>query len=276
MPAALRPRGALRRARSARVPRCPSARSRRRALTMSPDTAKNFRPTLSLTPWSFHHCAPRCRMTGIAANVSTEFISVGLPHRPVHAGERRLVAWLAAVALHALDQRRLLAEDVAARGGEDVDVEPPAGAEHVVSEHARLARATSSSARIASSSGPYSWRMNIQPCSTPIASIPASMPSITRCGCSARIWRSLNVPGSDSSALQIAYFGSSVLVGDELPLGARREPGSAHPAQARVLDASRSPAPAVSSPARISFARRRSARRRRRRRRTGRLASVRF
>ena len=33
------------------------------------------------------------------------------------------------------------------------------------------------------------------------------MPSSTRCGWSARICRSLNVPGSDSSALQMAYFG---------------------------------------------------------------------
>ena len=49
--------------------------------------------------------------------------------------------------------------------------------------------------------------MKIQPSSTPVTSIPIIRPSITRCGCSAMIWRSLNVPGSDSSALQIAYFG---------------------------------------------------------------------
>src|SRR5690349_2731719 len=57
------------------------------------------------------------------------------------------------------------------------------------------------------SSGPYSWRMNTQPSSAPTASMPSSMPSSTRCGWVARISRSLNVPGSDSSALQITYVG---------------------------------------------------------------------
>ena len=48
--------------------------------------------------------------------------------------------------------------------------------------------------------------MKTQPCVAPIARIAWSIPSTTRCGCSARIWRSLNVPGSASSALQITYF----------------------------------------------------------------------
>ena len=47
-----------------------------------PETAKNFSPVAPLTPCSFHHSAPRSRMIGTSANVSTEFISVGLPHRP--------------------------------------------------------------------------------------------------------------------------------------------------------------------------------------------------
>ena len=33
-------------------------------------------------PWSLHHDAPRSTMTGTSASVSTEFISVGLPHSP--------------------------------------------------------------------------------------------------------------------------------------------------------------------------------------------------
>ncbi len=69
------------------------------------------------------------------------------------------------------------------------------------------ARSDSISRRITASSGPYSCRMNTQPSSAPTAAIPSSRPSSTRCGCSARICRSLNVPGSDSSALQITYFG---------------------------------------------------------------------
>ena len=47
-----------------------------------PETEKNFSPAPPLTPWSFHHCAPRSRMTGTDANVSTLFISVGRPCSP--------------------------------------------------------------------------------------------------------------------------------------------------------------------------------------------------
>ena len=65
--------------------------------------------------------------------------------------------------------------------------------------------------------------------------MPSSSPSSTRCGCSARIWRSLNVPGSDSSALQIAYFGVGLLAGHDLPLAPGREAGAAHAAQPGLL-----------------------------------------
>ena len=47
-----------------------------------PETAKNFRPAWSPRPCAFHHGAPLSAMTGTWANVSTEFISVGLPYRP--------------------------------------------------------------------------------------------------------------------------------------------------------------------------------------------------
>ena len=47
-----------------------------------PDTAKNFHPTESPAPWSAHHCAPRCTITGTSARVSTELISVGRPCSP--------------------------------------------------------------------------------------------------------------------------------------------------------------------------------------------------
>jgi len=52
----------------------------------------------------------------------------------VYAGEGRLVARLAAVTLHALEQRRLLAEDVAAGGDEHVELEPAPRPLHVVAE----------------------------------------------------------------------------------------------------------------------------------------------
>ena len=59
----------------------------------------------------------------------------------VGAGERRLVPRLAAVPFHALDQRRLLAEDVAARRGEHLDVQPPARAARVRADQAGVAQA---------------------------------------------------------------------------------------------------------------------------------------
>jgi hypothetical protein len=47
-----------------------------------PETAKNFQPTESPMPCEPHHRAPRCRITGTSANVSTELISVGRPCSP--------------------------------------------------------------------------------------------------------------------------------------------------------------------------------------------------
>ena len=41
--------------------------------------------------------------------------------------------------------------------------------------------------RTPTSSGPYSCRMKTQPSSQPVTSMPSSIPSSTRCGCSARI-----------------------------------------------------------------------------------------
>ncbi len=66
--------------------------------------------------------------------------------------------------------------------------------------------------------------------------MPSSSPSSTRCGWVARICWSLNVPGSDSSALQMAYLTSPGCdAADQLPLLPGREPGPAHPAQPGVL-----------------------------------------
>ena len=56
-----------------------------------PETEKNFSPAPPLTPWSFHHCAPRSRMIGTEANVSTLFISVGRPCRPYPPGNGGLL-----------------------------------------------------------------------------------------------------------------------------------------------------------------------------------------
>ena len=56
-----------------------------------PETAKNLRPVASPAPWSFHHSAPRSTMIGTWANVSTEFMSVGLPHSPYTPGNGGLL-----------------------------------------------------------------------------------------------------------------------------------------------------------------------------------------
>ena len=138
-----------------------------------PETAKNFQPTESPTPWSCHHCAPRCTMIGTSAKVSTEFISVGRPCRPVDAGERRLVARLAAVALHALEQRGLLAEDVAARARRTPRRPAAARCRSTSVPIRRLPRAAPRSRRAArASSGPYSCRMKTQPSSAPTTTMP--------------------------------------------------------------------------------------------------------
>ena len=85
-------------------------------------------------------------------------------------------------------------------------------------------------------SGPYSCRMNTQPSSAPTATMPSSMPSSTRCGWVARISRSLNVPGSDSSALQITYFGLVSCAATRSHLRPVGNAGAAHAAQSGVLE----------------------------------------
>ena len=86
----------------------------------------------------------------------------------------------------------------------------------------------------------------------------AAIPSMTRCGTSARIFASLNVPGSLSSALQMTYFGVRCSLRDQLPLGAGREAGPAHAAEAARLRAPRSPVRTVASASRSAGGWRRS------------------
>jgi hypothetical protein len=56
--------------------------------------------------------------------------------QPVHAREWRLVSRLTAMALHALDQCGLLAEDVSPRRGEDIHLQGASAAQHVGSHQA--------------------------------------------------------------------------------------------------------------------------------------------
>ena len=101
---------------------------------MCPETAKNFRPVaavdaLVLPPLRAALLDDRDRGEGLDGVHQRR-----LAPQAADAGERRLVARLAAMALHALDQRRLLAEDVAARRGEDVDLELAARVKDVGAE----------------------------------------------------------------------------------------------------------------------------------------------
>ena len=61
-------------------------------------------------------------------------------------------------------------------------------------------------------------------------------PSTSVCGLAIISGMSLQVPGSDSSALTTRYFGLRVVLRDEAPLHAGREAGAAAAAQAGVLD----------------------------------------
>jgi hypothetical protein len=86
----------------------------------------------------------------------------------------------------------------------------------------------------------------------PVTAIPISIPSSTRCGCSAMIWRSLKVPGSDSSALQTAYFGCTFCFATNshfVPVGKPAPPMPRSPDSFSLLTTS-SPANALSSTAR--------------------------
>ena len=61
-------------------------------------------------------------------------------------------------------------------------------------------------------------------------------PSTSVCGLAIISGMSLQVPGSDSSALTTRYFGFGVVLRDEAPLHARGEAGATAAAEAGVLD----------------------------------------
>ena len=80
------------------------------------------------------------RISGTLTSVSTLFTAVGRPNRPMLHREGRLVARLRAAALDRLEQGGLLAHDVGAGADPQLDVEGPAGAQHVVAQQAGRAR----------------------------------------------------------------------------------------------------------------------------------------
>ncbi len=122
-------------------------------------------------------------------------------------GERRLVAGLAPLALDGVEDRGLLAADVGAGASEDLDVEAHAAAHHVVAEVAE--RPGTRRWRAAGAAGPAGTRpagrstrarpRRCTPATMMASSTPKGSPSIST--------RSLNVPGSLSSALQTSSWG---------------------------------------------------------------------
>ena len=146
---------------------------------------------------------PSRTMPGTLTSVSTLLTTVGLPNRPDLDRERRLVARLAAVALDRVEERRLLAADVRAGAAAHLDVEADAAGRGCRRRGSRAARASvdrvgeplaapAGTRRGCRGSRARSrWR-------SPAIVIASTMAN----GSSSISTRSLNVPGSDSSALQ--------------------------------------------------------------------------
>ena len=124
-----------------------------------------------------------------------------LAEQPHLDRERRLVARLGAAALDRLEQRGLLAGDVGAGADPELDVERPARARDVVAEQVRRARLVDrvgerARGRAGTRRGGRGSRARRRR-----RSRRSSSPRSSANGSSSRITRSLNVPGSDSSAL---------------------------------------------------------------------------
>ncbi len=92
----------------------------------------------------------------------------------------------------------------------------------------------------------------MMPSSAPTTQAPSTMASISRWGSSSRIMRSLKVPGSLSSALQITYLGPPAALAVKshfMPVGKPAPPMPRRPEAFRVSTVSVRPA-AASPPSR--------------------------
>ena len=155
-------------------------------------------------------------------------------------GERRLVAGLAPVALDRVEDRRLLAADVGAGAAADLDVEGAARGPSRRRRGSPAARATVDGVLQARRA-----RRVLAP-QVDVAVLGAdgrrrrsSWPRRTANGSPSSSTRSLNVPGSDSSALATRSWGRSGWRGHGLPLAPGREGGAAPPEQLRTSCSSR-------------------------------------
>ena len=138
------------------------------------------------------------------------------------------------MALHALQQRGLLAEDVAARRGEDLDLQPPAAAQRVVAEDALLAQALDLGlqhlllgAVLVADEDPALLRAGHEH--------PEHHPLQDEMGLLGQDLTVLERPGLGLVGVADRVLRLGLLAGDDLPLLAGREAGAAHAPQARVL-----------------------------------------
>ena len=152
----------------------------------------------------------------------------------VGAGERRLVPRLAAVPFHALDERRLLAEDVAARRGKHLDVQPPAGSACVRADQAGVAQVLDLAA------DDLLLRAVLVP-----DEHPAFFGADREHAEQHALEHQVRLGGEDVPVLERAWLGLIGVADDvrgrcllsrhQVPLAAGREPGAAHAAQPAVL-----------------------------------------
>ena len=102
-----------------------------------PLTPTNFDPAAPFTPCALYQSgAAREDRRGKRERLDVVDDRRLLP-QPLQRRKRRLVARLGALAFDRLEQRALLAADVAARADEHLEVELAARAENALAEHAR-------------------------------------------------------------------------------------------------------------------------------------------
>src|SRR5271156_5202055 len=173
--------------------------------TTSPLTPMNFSPAVPFRPCDLYQSTPRKRMGGTLAKVSTLLITVGLFHRPCCTGNGGLLrgsARLPSIASsNAVSSPQIYPPGLTNISRSKLNSLPSTFGP---SSPARTQRRISSWSIFSWSS--YSWRIYRMPFCAPVSSPARIIPSITRCGKCVRMKRSLNVPGSLSSALHTIYF----------------------------------------------------------------------
>src|SRR5271168_975298 len=173
--------------------------------TTSPLTPINFSPAVPFRPCDLYQSTPRKRMGGTLAKVSTLLITVGLFHRPCCTGNGGLLrgsARLPSIASsNAVSSPQIYPPGLTNISRSKLNSLPSTFGP---SSPARTQRRISSWSIFSWSS--YSWRIYRMPFCAPVSTPARIIPSTTRCGKCVRMKRSLNVPGSLSSALHTMNF----------------------------------------------------------------------